>query len=115
MGDSFGGFTMIKAERLEYKTITQALLNGDFYASEGPEIRSIYAEDGVVHIETAPADKVTMSTGIRRADVIYDEGTPVTSWEVPIRENDVYIRFTVYDKFGKRAWSRAYFIDEILD
>jgi hypothetical protein len=106
---------MIKAERLEYKAVTDALMRGDTYASEGPEIRSLWAEDGVIHIETSPADKVTMTTGVRRAAVIYDEGEPVTSWDVPVQEGDKYVRFTVYDKYGKRAWSRAYFIDEIFD
>ena len=39
--DSFGGFTMIKAERLDYRSVTDALLSGSFYASEGPEIYEI--------------------------------------------------------------------------
>lgn len=43
--DSFGGFTMIKAEELSYKALTDALLKGDFYASEGPEILELYYED----------------------------------------------------------------------
>ena len=31
--DSFGGFTVIKAERLEYRTVMQALEAGHSYAS----------------------------------------------------------------------------------
>ena len=40
--DSFGGFVMIKADRLDYKTITAALREGHFYASQGPRIHDLY-------------------------------------------------------------------------
>ena len=36
--DSGGAWVMIKAEKLEYRTITKALEDGNFYASQGPEI-----------------------------------------------------------------------------
>ena len=45
--DSFGGFVMIKAEKLEYETITKALVEGKFYASQGPLIHDLYIEDGL--------------------------------------------------------------------
>ena len=48
--DAFGAFTMIKSEKLEYKSVTKALTNGDFYASEGPFIYDLWYEDGFVHI-----------------------------------------------------------------
>ena len=35
-------WTVIKAENLEYKTVTDALLRGDFYSSQGPEIFELY-------------------------------------------------------------------------
>ena len=42
--DSFGGFIMIKAKELKYEPIINALRNGDFYASQGPEIYDLYIE-----------------------------------------------------------------------
>ena len=112
--DSFGGITYIKAKSLNYKDVTDALLRGDMYATEEPQIYALYIEGDTIHIETSPADKIAFSTGVRRADVVYDEGEPVTSWDVKVRPEDKYVRFTVYNKYGKRAWTRAYFIDELL-
>ena len=43
------GDTVIKADELEYSTITKALLNGVFYASEGPQINDVWYEDGKIH------------------------------------------------------------------
>ena len=49
--DSFGGFTVINAPKLEYKAVTDALLNGNIYASQGPEIKKICYEDGKISVE----------------------------------------------------------------
>ena len=57
--DSFGGFTMIKADELSYKALTDALLAGNFYASEGPEIKELWYEDGRVYIRSSEEVKVT--------------------------------------------------------
>ena len=57
---------------------------------------------------------ITLGTGVRRADVVYAEGEPLTSWDVKVNPDDVYVRLTVYNEYGKRAWTRAYFTDEIF-
>ena len=36
--DAFGGYVVIRAEKLDYPTIIDALERGDFYASTGPQI-----------------------------------------------------------------------------
>ena len=112
--DSFHAFTMIKADNLEYNTITKALVDGNFYASEGPEITELYWENGEVHIKCSPADRIYCTFGIRRAGVIYRSlEAPVTSATFPIPEEAVYFRFTVVDERGRRAFSNGYFIDEM--
>ena len=39
--DSFGGWVCINAKKLEYQEVMSALKNGDFYASTGPQIKSL--------------------------------------------------------------------------
>ena len=112
--DSFGGFVMIKAERLEYTAVTDALFNGSFYASQGPEIKSLYVEDGRLFVETSDATSITATTKIRRATAVFaEEGKSVNSLSFALEDAMEYVRVTVTDKNGKRAWSRAYFIDEL--
>lgn len=112
--DSFGGFSMIKAERLEYQTITRALVNGDYYASMGPEIYDLYVEDGRVFITCSPAKRITMNTGVRNAKCAWaTAGEPLTATSFELNPEDVYIRLTVIDEEGKCANTRAYFFDEM--
>ena len=113
--DSFGGFVMIKAPKLEYKAITDALFNGDFYASQGPEIKSLYVEDGKLFVETSDAVRITATTGLRRAKIATaTKDKLVSSLSFGLEEDMGYVRVTVTDENGRSAWSRAYFIDEIL-
>lgn len=112
--DSFGGFTMIKADQLSYKDLTGALLKGDFYASEGPEIKELWYEDGQVHIRTSDAVKITYGAGRRKAKAVYPEGAEaITEASFNVVPEDICFRLTVYDKTGKKAYTNAYFIDEI--
>lgn len=113
--DMCGGFTMIKAEKLGYKELTDALVRGDFYSSEAPEIKSLYVEDGKVYIETSPVASIRINAGIRYALCAYKENdTSLTRacFEIP-KDKSTYFRLTVTDENGKCAYTNAYFIDEL--
>ena len=113
--DSFGGFTMIKADKLEYRAIADALLKGNFYASMGPEIHSLYVEDNKLHIKTSDAARIVFTTGLRHSFCQYpQEGDSVNEAEFELRPDDIYVRVTVFDKTGKAADTNAYFIEDIL-
>lgn len=112
--DSFGGFTMINTDALEYKKLTDALLNGDFYASQGPEIYELWYEDGKIGIKCSDAAKVVLNTGKRRAAVVYATGdTPVTEAVFDVHDTDGYVRITVTDASGKHANTNAYFVEDL--
>ena len=114
--DSFGGFTMIKAERLDYATIAKALLDGHFYASEGPEIRALYLEDNRIYIETSDAVRIVMTTENRKYRVatapLAGDTLNAASFELKAEMGD-YVRFTVIDSYGKEAYTNAYFLSEL--
>lgn len=113
--DSFGGFTMIKAEKLEYSAITDALVKGNFYASQGPEIYSLWVENGIAHITFSKAESVACNSGQRYQRVKWaEEGEYITEAAFEIQPWDKYIRFTVTDHRGKHANTNAYLVDEIL-
>lgn len=113
--DSCGAFTMIKADKLEYKAITDSLIAGNFYASQGPLIDELYFEDGRIYVKCSEARCIRMNTASRRAVAVYADG------EVPLREagfeveaDDGYVRLTVIDMQGRPANTRAYFVDELM-
>ena len=112
--DSLGGFTMIKAERLDYRTVTKALEAGHFYASTGPEIYELWYEDGNVHIKCSPAAKIVANYGMIRAKAAYAEGSPLTEATFPVKPDSLYFRLTVTDEQGGVAHTNAYFIDDLV-
>lgn len=112
--DACGGWTMIKAPKLEYEAITDALVQGQFYASSGPEIKALWIEDGEIHIKTSPAKRVVCTFPERRA-IIRNAGEELLTEAVfPIIPSDVYFRLTVIDEAGRCADTNAYFTDEVL-
>ena len=109
--DAGWAYTMIKAPDLQYRSITGALLEGNFYASEDPEIYELYTEDDKVYVKCSEADSIQCNYGIRKAQKVYDEtgdGIFEASFDVP--SDCVYFRITVTDKKGKHACTNAYFI-----
>lgn len=113
--DWFGGFTMIKSTDLAYNSICDALFAGDFYASEGPIIHDLWYEDGMVHITFDSANEAIIIKDSRAGRKVKAEnGKTICEASFPIYENDGYFRIVVEATDGKRAYTNAYFISEIL-
>lgn len=107
--DSFGGWVMINAEKLEYSEIMSALQRGDFYASTGPEITSLTRDGDTVRVECSDAKKIVLVTGGRRiAKEIADIGENLNSAEFTVKETDHYFRIRVEDEYGKKAYTQGY-------
>ncbi|MBR2323222.1 MAG: PHP domain-containing protein [Clostridia bacterium] len=111
--DAFKAFTMIKADNLDYESVSKALINGNFYASESPEIQELYYEDGKVYIKCSSAQKIYVSYGGRKAQVEYMTDKPLTSAEFEISKEHGYFRLTVVGLDGKRATTNAYYPSEL--
>lgn len=110
-----GGFTMIKAEKLEYRAITNALVEGNFYASQGPLIYDLWFENGKIHIDCSDAVSIAMHTSSRRALLILaNDGEAVNTADFDVVPEDGYVRITVTDSKGKHANTNAYFTDELF-
>lgn len=123
--DCFGGFVMVGANELSYTSVFEALKKGDFYASTGPQFHEISIEDGIVHLRTSPVSFIGISTDCRHLytkkaedELLVDSYLDIRGYlklaDDGINEHQ-YIRITLVDGQGNRAYSRAYFMDELLD
>lgn len=113
--DTCGAFTMIKADALEYHTITAALERGDFYASMGPLIHDLWFENGKVHITTSPAKRIVCTMSIHRPEVKRaPEGGYLNETEFDILPGDRHFRLTVVDEQGRRADTNAYYTADLF-
>ena len=109
--DLFGGWVMISADKLEYRTITKALEDGRFYATTGPEIKELWYEDGQVHVRCSPAKRIRMGCGTRTSRLVKAEGEPVTEAVFPVEKDDIFFRITITAADGTHADTNAYFLD----
>ena len=118
VNNSLNAWTVIKAPSLRYKDVTNALLQGHFYASRGPEIYELYVEDGVMHIKTSDAQGILFCTLARaqgRKYVTAMEGGFVNEADFKLCEECVFVRVVVVAPNGKTATTNAYFVDELLE
>lgn len=112
--DIGGSYIQIKAERLDYPSIAEALKNGHFYSSEGPSIEALWYEDGKICIDTSPADKIVLTSYPKRGNSEKDlDGKDITHAEFELNDRHTFVRITVIDKAGRRAYTNAYFTDEL--
>lgn len=118
--DSYGGYIMIASPALEYGSVTDALKKGLFYSStgnyknSGPEIKSLVYENGEVTIKTSAARTICYlpnrrECGCRQAP----DGESITEATFRIGDDVKWFRFTVTDDKGYKAYTNAYFTDEL--
>ena len=113
--DSFGNYTYVNSDSLDYASIARSLKEGCFYASEGPEIKALWIKGDTLNIRTSEADKIVVYFGRRGSGFLFSNGgVPLTAASFKIGPKDVYVRCIVTDKDGRRAFTKAYYIDEIM-
>jgi hypothetical protein len=113
--DHFGGWVMVKAEANEPEALLAALKRGDFYSSQGPELRDIRIEGGMVVVESSAVSSVVAMGWGTGAKAVH--GHSMTRTEVPLARlnNSPWVRVAVIDAAGKRAWSNPIWIDGTLE
>ncbi|HPE95051.1 MAG TPA: PHP domain-containing protein [Bacillota bacterium] len=112
--DSFGGYLQIKAPELSYSAVMDSIEKGDFYASTGAEIEQIYIEDGKIHVIVPKSKMIYGICNCRTGQFPKaNEGENLTHGVFTVIPEMDYIRFEVVDTLEKRAYSRAYYKDEI--
>ncbi len=109
--DSFGGWVMIDAPKLDYQSIMDALKNGNFYSSTGPEIHKITIKEDKLTVKCSDAKSIHLITGGRRTAAKFSEnGDSLNKATFPLRDTDNYVRIRIQDSFGKKAYTNAYFL-----
>lgn len=112
--DSFGSYTMILADKLEYDEIFSAIESNNCYASTGLEIYEVSITDNTnIHVECSPAAKIIVHYGAKtQKGRIAAPGETISSVDVELHPDAPYFRVTVIDENGKRACTRGFFRDE---
>jgi hypothetical protein len=103
--DHFGGWVMVKARENSPEALLAALKSGEFYSSTGPEINDIrFTHDGIEVDCSSAVTIIVQGNGTSMATL---HGDSMTSSKMSLDRlaNSPWLRVTVIDRAGKRAWS----------
>ena len=106
--DSFGGYVMIGSASLHYEDVMDALMRGNFYSTQGPEIYELSLENNKLFIKCSDADLIAVYTDSRRCYL--KRGGSMTEAEFEITGQHKYIRVMIRDKNKKDANSNAFWL-----
>jgi hypothetical protein len=128
LADYFGGSAYSNMARLEtasdalqlpyakasnWHESLQALKDGAFYASTGPEISNFYVEDGKAIIDCSPAAMIRLQSDKHPSVIEVSEDGSLTHAEFSLKHwagPYGYIRLSVVDKNHKKAWTNPIFL-----
>lgn len=109
--DFFGGWVMVKTAENTPEALLDALKAGAFYSSTGPEIIDIRITKDSIEVDCTPVVNI----------LVQGQGPPMaklreetmTTGQVSLERlaGSPWIRITIIDRAGKRAWSNPIWID----
>ena len=105
------GWVRVNAER-NLESILTALKGGAFYASTGPEIYDFYVEDGKAVVKCSPVDRVRFHYGFAPTRIKDGNGELIEGAEFAVPEYYTYIRASVIDEEGRKAWTNPIFLKD---
>jgi hypothetical protein len=118
--DAFGGWVYVKADSLEPEDLLNALISGNYYSSQGPQIHSVSIDGSQLHLECSPVDVISVVGGTSRS--VIRSGRSISKTTLDLTQLDKswlavvpspWLRVTVADGSGKRAWTNPIWLDEL--
>lgn len=115
-GEEGRGFLMVEAEAVEafgggMAGIAEAVKNGRFYASQGPEIHLDRADARTLRVTCSPCEKIVFFSNIVWTKGRVTRGTDLTEAVYTLNPGDTFVRAEVTDKNGRCAWSQIISIE----
>jgi hypothetical protein len=98
-------WVQVRAESLDPAALLAALKAGHYYASTGPEIHMIRVRADHIAIRCSPATRVLVTGCIPGKHVQAGDALTDCSLPLDMLAESPYIRVTVVDAAGGRAWS----------
>lgn len=107
--DSFGGFTMIMADSLDYDSIFSAMETGSMYSSMGPTFDMIEYTDGHLHIECSPVEAIIVYSGSKHTSrAVAPAGESITCADLEVDGDAKFLRISILDRDGRWADTRGF-------
>ena len=105
--DACMGWVMAKMESLSRENVLKALRDGDFYATQGPELY-VRREGDEVIVECSPCQYISVMTNMTWRANRVARGEGITEHRYTLKEDESWYRVEVRDANGKYAWSNVF-------
>lgn len=118
--DFAGTATIAVCEKKDNDSIMAALFGASSYATCGPAIKSLYAENGRLHVECSDAEKIFFMSDCFFTDYEnslrwhFAQGEPLSHASYTPHKNDTHVRVEIIDKNGAKAWSNYINVKDII-
>ena len=107
--DNCRGYIMVESETAEPEALKEAIAEGRFYASQGPEVHLLRDGDGF-RVVCSPCSHVYFASNSPWC-VRAKHGEGLTEARYTPLDNDLYVRAFVIDESGRTAWSNIISLD----
>ena len=106
--DHFGGWVMVKAVENTPEALLAALKAGHHYSSTGPDLWGIEWHDDAVIIDSSAVRSVVVQGQGSAAVAVHGQSMTRTRVKLDRFKDSKWLRITVTDASGQRAWSNPY-------
>lgn len=107
--DHFGGWVMVKAEENTPEALLAALKAGAFYSSQGPELRDVVIEGDRVTVESSAVVSLIVQGQGTASRAVHGASMTRSTMTLERFAASPWLRVTVVDAAGRRAWSNPIF------
>lgn len=99
------GWVQVKCAHREPEAILDALRRGAYYSSTGPAIEEIGVSGNTLRITCSPAERIFVTGAASASRSARGDGLRQAEFDLSAFRNSPYVRVTVRDHRGGRAWS----------
>lgn len=110
--DHFGGWVMVKAVENSPEALLGALKAGHYYSSQGPEIRNIRLAAAAIEIDCSSVVTIIVQGQGTATATLHGEAMTTGRLSLGRLANSPWIRITIIDRAGKRAWSNPVWVGD---
>jgi hypothetical protein len=103
--DALRGWVQVKSETLEPDALLAALKSGYYYSSTGPQIYDISLGAEMITVRCSPAERILVTGYAYTSERAYGNGITSAELSLSVFRDSPFIRVTVRDANGGRAWS----------
>ena len=103
--DHFGGWVMVKSSENSPDALLAALKAGEFYSSQGPDLRDVRVYDDRIEVDSSAVTAVIVQAQGTAARAVHGHSMTTATLDLSRFGNSPWLRVTLMDAAGKKAWS----------